>query len=104
MSKRFGRNQKRKMRQQMDILENALKVSNELYEVAKNSFPNQERTSQDLLDLRLRGLSARGLANLELGKLAEAKTDLQEVVRVSPNSSAALVNLAKVAICFSRRR
>lgn len=28
MSKRFGRNQKRKMRQQMDILENALKVSN----------------------------------------------------------------------------
>lgn len=78
--------------------EDALKVSNELYEVAKNSFPNQERTSQDLLDLRLRGLSARGLANLELGKLAEAKTDLQEVVRVSPNSSAALVNLAKVAI------
>jgi tetratricopeptide (TPR) repeat protein len=40
--------------------------------------------------------SARGLAFLELGKIAEAKADLQEIVRLSPNSSAALVNLAKV--------
>jgi tetratricopeptide (TPR) repeat protein len=36
------------------------------------------------------------LANLELGKLSEAKADLQEVQKQSPNSSGALVNLAKV--------
>ena len=48
-------------------------------------------------ELRLRALSARGLAYLELGKLTEARADLQEIVRVSPESSSALVNLAKVA-------
>ncbi|MBP9664562.1 MAG: tetratricopeptide repeat protein, partial [Pyrinomonadaceae bacterium] len=51
-----------------------------------------------LADLRIRGISSRGLANLDLGKLTEAKGDLQEVVRVSPRSGTALVNLAKVFI------
>jgi cellulose synthase operon protein C len=42
-------------------------------------------------------LSARGLANLELGKLAEARADLQEIARLSPASATALINLAKVS-------
>lgn len=78
--------------------ENALRQANELIETAKISFPNAEADAQDLMDLQIRGLSARGLAFLELGKIAEAKTDLQEIVRLSPNSSAALVNLAKISI------
>ncbi len=78
--------------------ENALRQSNELIETAKISFPNQATNAQDLMDLQVRGLSARGLAYLELGKIAEAKADLQEIVRLSPNSSAALVNLAKISI------
>ena len=41
------------------------------------------------------GLSARGLANLQLGKLAEAKADLQEVLKNAPKSAGAMVNLAK---------
>ncbi|MBA2735778.1 MAG: tetratricopeptide repeat protein [Pyrinomonadaceae bacterium] len=46
--------------------------------------------------MRVRAQSARGLAYLELGKIAEAKADLQEIVKLSPNSSGAFVNLAKV--------
>lgn len=78
--------------------ENALRQANELIESAKRLFPNAENDAQDLMDLQIRGLSARGLAYLELGKIAEAKTDLQEIVRLSPNSSAALVNLAKISV------
>lgn len=76
--------------------EAALKQANELYELAKNSFPNAEADAQALQELRVRAQSARGLAYLELGKIAEAKADLQEIVKLSPNSSGAFVNLAKV--------
>lgn len=78
--------------------ENALRGANELLEAVKNSFPNAETDALSLEELRVRALTARGLANLELGKLAEARIDLLEVARLSPNSSAAMVNLAKVAV------
>ncbi|HEX8636906.1 MAG TPA: tetratricopeptide repeat protein [Pyrinomonadaceae bacterium] len=78
--------------------ENALRQANELYEIVKNARPNPEISASMLQELRVRSQSARGLALLELGKTAEAKADLQEIVRLSPNSSAALVNLAKVFV------
>lgn len=78
--------------------EEALRQSNELLQVAQTSYPTLETTALDLEDLRVRAITSRGLAFLELGKPAEAKNDLQEVVRLSPKSSAALVNLAKVSI------
>jgi len=78
--------------------ENALRESNELFEATKNTYPNQENDAQSLEDLRIRALTARGLAYLQLGKLAQARADLQTVQSFSPNSSAALVNLAKVAV------
>lgn len=77
--------------------ENALRGANELLEAVKNATPNAETTAMNLEELRLRALTARGLAYLELGKLAEARTDLQEMVRLSPTSSASFMNLAKVA-------
>ena len=43
-------------------------------------------------------MSSRGLANLQLGKIKDAKADLQTVARLSPNSDAAKLNLAKVSI------
>ena len=76
--------------------ETALKQAVELYDLAKNSFPNEQTDAQGLLELKVRAQTARGLAYLELGKIAEAKTDLQEIVKLSPNSSGAFVNLAKV--------
>ncbi len=78
--------------------ETALRQARDLFETAKSSYPNADMTAQGLEDLQFRALTAHGLANLELGKINEAKSDLQEVVRASPNSSAAMVNLAKVFI------
>lgn len=78
--------------------QNALKLSNELIDRTNNSQANAETTPQMILDLHLRGISSRGLAYLDLGKLAEAKNDLQEIVRLSPRSPSAMVNLAKVLI------
>ncbi|HSK71283.1 MAG TPA: tetratricopeptide repeat protein [Pyrinomonadaceae bacterium] len=78
--------------------ETALRQSNELLEAVKNNYPNAETTAQSLEDLRVRAITSRGLANLELGRIADAKTDLAEVARLSPNSSAAMVNLAKVSV------
>lgn len=78
--------------------ENALRLSNELIDQAKKTFPNEETDAQGLMELQVRALSSRGLAFLELGKIAEAKTDLQEIVKLSPSSSAALVNYAKIPL------
>jgi tetratricopeptide (TPR) repeat protein len=76
----------------------ALTQSNELLENVKSAFPNAETTQQNLEELRVRALSSRGLANVQLGKLAEARTDLQEVQKLSPNSASAMLNLARVSV------
>jgi tetratricopeptide (TPR) repeat protein len=76
----------------------ALTQSNELLENVKNAFPNTETSAQDLEELRVRALTSRGLANVQLNNLAEARTDLQEVQKLSPNSAGALMNLAKVSV------
>lgn len=78
--------------------ESALRQANELFDAAKRSYPTAEIDAQGLEDLKVRAQTARGLALLELGKLAEARADLQQVQTLSPNSSAAMVNLAKVFI------
>lgn len=76
----------------------ALKLSNEMIDRVGAATPNVENDPQMLQDLRVRAISSRGLAYLDLGKLAEARTDLEEIVRLSPRSAPAMVNLAKVAI------
>ncbi len=78
--------------------EMALRQANELFETAGRSYPNADMTAQDLEDLQFRALTARGLASLELGKIAEARKDLREVLQRSPNSAAAMVNLARVSM------
>ncbi|MBK8303483.1 MAG: tetratricopeptide repeat protein [Chloracidobacterium sp.] len=78
--------------------QNALKLSNELIDKTNSTQPNADNTPQIILDLKVKGISSRGLAYLDLGKLAEAKHDLQDVVRLTPRSSGAMVNLAKVFI------
>jgi tetratricopeptide (TPR) repeat protein len=75
----------------------ALQEANELIELVKNAYPTAETSSQQLEQLRVRAISFRGLAYIELGKLAEARADLEEIVKLSPNSANALINLAKVS-------
>ena len=81
--------------------EQARKLSNDLLDRANAALPNAETNEQAIQDLRVRAITSRGLAYLDLGKLAEAKADLQNVLKLSPNSAAAMVNLAKV---FSAER
>lgn len=78
--------------------EDALKQANELFENAKASYPNAEVTAQELMSVRVQAQTARGLAYLELGKLTEARADLEEIVKVTPKSANSMVNLAKVSI------
>lgn len=78
--------------------EAALKQATELFETAKNSYPNAEMDAQALTNIRVHAQTARGLAYLDLGKLEEARADLAEIVKFSPNSAGAMVNLAKVSI------
>lgn len=76
----------------------ALREANQLIETLKHTIPSSETPAQNLEDLRVRAITARGLAHLEMGKMAEARADLEEIVRLSPSSAAAKVNLAKVFI------
>jgi tetratricopeptide (TPR) repeat protein len=72
--------------------------SNELLELIKISFPSAETSSQNLEELRVRAITSRGLANVELRKFAEARVDLAEVNRLSPKSVTSTLNLARLSI------
>lgn len=74
----------------------AVKQANDLLTKADGAVTTPDLTAQGIQELRVRALSSRGLAYLDLGKIAEAKADLQEIVKLSPRSSSAKVNLAKV--------
>ncbi len=78
--------------------DSALKLSNELLDKVNAATPNAETDQQMIRDLRTRAISSRGLAYLALGKIPEAKVDLQEIARLSPRSSSAMVNLAQVSV------
>lgn len=75
----------------------ALRQANELLQTIKNVRPDADVTPQDLAQLRVRAMIARGSAHLDTGKLPEARADFQEAQRLSPNSANAYVNLARVA-------
>ncbi len=76
--------------------ENAYRLANDLYETSKDIVADSQAMTREVAEIRVRALSARGLANLQLGKIAESKADLQEVLKNSPRSAGAMINLAKV--------
>lgn len=73
----------------------ALRLANELYGTVNSSQPNSETSVNDIAELQLRALSARGLAALALGRTNDAITDLERVRAMTPNAPSALINLAK---------
>lgn len=74
----------------------SLKAATELLEKVRTAIPNADTGVVALHELQIRGLTAKGLANLELKKLPEAQADLENALRYAPDSSSALVNLAKL--------
>lgn len=76
--------------------EGSLKAANELLEKVRTATPNAETGVVALNELQIKGLTAKGLANLELKKFAEAQADLELALRYAPDSSVSMVNLAKL--------
>jgi len=74
----------------------ALQESNKLIRKASKAYAGDAYNQQELEELRVRGITARGLANLQLGKLDDAEKDLDEVAKLSPNSTGAKINLARL--------
>ncbi len=69
-----------------------------LIQQTSRTFPVNAFKAQETEQLRINGLTSRGLANLQLGDVDAAMTDLQEVEKLSPSSAPAKVNLAKVFV------
>ncbi len=78
--------------------QDAFKLACSLLEKVGNAIPDAVNSPLTLQELRLRALSSRGLANLDLMKLEDARLDLENVVSSSPKSSTAAVNLARVYV------
>ncbi|MFN2500635.1 MAG: tetratricopeptide repeat protein [Pyrinomonadaceae bacterium] len=76
----------------------ALKMANDLVQKTTSARATADQDSQGAHELFIRGLSSRGLAQLELGDLASAKAELEGVVKLAPRSTSAKINLAKVFI------
>lgn len=74
----------------------AVNHANDLIAKADGATVTLDQTEHMLQDLHVRAMTSRGLAYLEMGKIAEAKSDLGEILRLSPRSSSAMVDLAKV--------
>jgi tetratricopeptide (TPR) repeat protein len=76
----------------------ALRLSNELLDRANATQPNSDQDPDAIQEVRVRAITSRGLAMLDLGNLTGAKIELENVVKMSPRSSSAVVNLAKVSV------
>jgi tetratricopeptide (TPR) repeat protein len=81
----------------------ALTRSNELIAKIDSAQPNAGATPEMLRELRIKAITSRGLAYLDLAKVEEAKADLSHILTLTPRSSSAMVNLAKVLIAERNR-
>jgi len=82
----------------MDDAQAALKLSNETLDKSNAVQADADQGPDDIQEVRIRAVTSRGLAYLSLGNLAGARNDLENVIKMSPRSSSAVVNLARVAV------
>lgn len=75
-----------------------LALSNDLLQQIAKSSPDIDTSPQLMADTRAKALTARGLAQLQLGKIEPARVDLTAVREQAPGSPAAYVNLASVSV------
>ncbi|HEY2846375.1 MAG TPA: tetratricopeptide repeat protein, partial [Pyrinomonadaceae bacterium] len=76
----------------------ALKLSNETLDRSNTIQPDADQDPDEIQEVRVRTVTSRGLAYLQLGNLVGARNDLENAEKMSPRSSAAVVNVAKVSI------
>lgn len=80
--------------------EEARREANLLVFRTERTFPTDAFKARENEQLRVNGLTSRGLANLQLGETEEALKDLQLVAEISPESASAKVNLAKAYVAM----
>lgn len=76
----------------------ALKLSNETLDKSNAIQPDADQDPDEIQEVRIRATTSRGLAYLQLANLVGARNDLENAVKMSPRSSSAVVNLAKVSV------
>ena len=76
--------------------ETALREANLLVFRAERAYVADAYRAQEIQTLRINGMTSRGIAYLQLGKVKEALADLTKVAEMSPSSAGAKVNLARV--------
>ncbi|HYG80685.1 MAG TPA: tetratricopeptide repeat protein, partial [Pyrinomonadaceae bacterium] len=76
----------------------AVVVANELLDKLSKEGPSVDMSPQMLAELRQKTLTARGVAQLQLGKVRQAREDLTAARDLAPNSPSSYNNLALVAI------
>jgi tetratricopeptide (TPR) repeat protein len=76
----------------------ALKLSNETLDKSNSIQADADQDPSEIQEVRVRAVTSRGLAYLQLGNLTGARNDLENVMKMSPRSSSAIVNLAKVSV------
>jgi tetratricopeptide (TPR) repeat protein len=76
----------------------AVVVANELMDRLSKEGPTQDMSPQMLAELKQKTLTARGVAELQLGKTKQAREDLTAARDIAPNSPSSYNNLALVAL------
>ena len=76
----------------------AASQANELIERLGKEAPSADTSPQMLAELRAKTLMARGIAQLQLGKLKQAREDLTAARDLAPNSPSSYNNLALAAL------
>ncbi len=76
----------------------AVVIANDLMDKLSQEAPSADLSPQMLAELRQRTLTARGVAQLQLGKTKQAREDLTAARDIAPNSPSSYNNLALVAI------
>jgi tetratricopeptide (TPR) repeat protein len=76
----------------------AVTQANELIDRLGKEAPSADASPQLLTELRTKALTARGIAQLQLGKVKQAREDLTAARDLSPNASSSYSNLALAAL------
>ncbi|HEX8887588.1 MAG TPA: tetratricopeptide repeat protein [Pyrinomonadaceae bacterium] len=76
----------------------AVVQTTELLKTLANTAPDADNSPQVLAELRAKSLSVRGTAELQLNKVAQARTDLSAARDLAPDATSSYNNLANVAL------
>jgi tetratricopeptide (TPR) repeat protein len=76
----------------------AMVLANELMDRLDKAAPGPDMSPQMLSELRVRTLSVRGMAQLQMGKTKQARDDLTAARDLQPSSPSSYNNLALVAL------